>query len=62
MIYTVYFSIFSRKMRVSTDAENAKGAIEQVKNAIIIHKVQREKEEVPDFLKDLMGAKGDWPF
>jgi hypothetical protein len=43
-IYSVYFEIFGKKMRVNREADSAKEARQKVRDALIFRKVERQPE------------------
>jgi hypothetical protein len=58
MIYTVYLELYSKKMKVEIEADSAKAAMAQVREAIVFHKVQRIPEPSDETLNDLLNLFG----
>jgi hypothetical protein len=56
--YTVYFSVFGKKMKTEIEAETVQLAREFVKNLIKIHKIVKREDEAVNFLKNILGMKG----
>lgn len=56
-IYSIFFELFGKKMRVNMAVESAKEARKQVRAAIIFRKIERQPEgdKTVDYLKNLFG-------
>ena len=56
-IYQIFYEIHGKKLRVTLTAVSAKDAREQVREAIIFHKIDRqpEEDETVDQLRKLFG-------
>ena len=52
MKYTVYFEIFGKKMKTTTEALSPTAAKEQVRNKIIFHKIEPEND-IWDYLNKI---------
>ena len=64
MTYTLYFSIYGKKMKCQIDAYDREGAIELLRQKIVIHRVDEEREPCLDgndpdveYLKSIFGIK-----
>ena len=59
--YTIYFELFGKKMKTEIKAITASGAIIELKEKIIIHKVIPSKDDLPpgfEFIFDKINEKG----
>lgn len=58
-LFTVYFEFFGRKMRTEVEAYDLDDAVRQVKDRIIIYKVDQSEPErtVLDFFEQIWNGK-----
>ena len=57
MTYTIYFELYDKKMRCQIDAYSREGAIQALKDKIIIHRVDVDENQTVEFLKNMFGIK-----
>lgn len=57
MTFIIYFELFEKKMKCKIDAYNREGAIQKLKEKIIIHKVDIEEDQTLSDLKNMFGIK-----
>jgi hypothetical protein len=61
--YIIYFEIFGKKMKTIIEADSKSEAKQKVKNKIIFHKIDGEKDNVKndiidlDRLKNMLGIR-----
>jgi hypothetical protein len=55
--YIIYFEIFGKKMKTIIEADSKSEAKQKVKNKIIFHKIDGEKDNVKNDNIDLDGLK-----
>jgi len=53
MKFTVWFELYGKKMKVTVEAKDAVDARIKVRDSIRFHKIEQEKDDVLDFLKDM---------
>ncbi len=56
MEYTVYLSLYGKKMKVEIEAPNPDAARKQVRDDVKFHKIVEVEQEL-EFLKNIFGMK-----
>ena len=55
MNFTVWFELFGKKMKVTIEAKDKVDARIKIRDSLRFHKIEREEDDVLDFLKDTFG-------
>ena len=59
MKHEVYFEIYGKKLKVVTQAKTKEQAIENVKNAIVFHKIRPISEDFPKEFDEIFNSFKD---